>query len=1359
MSRDYLSDSAVERSASTQRRWLGVCAGLALVLLALSAIATAASNLAAPATTSVSTPTPGIPRRDYDPPAPPDVLLPAEVQRIQVAVPGGYPRIVKLWGGYEADASGGIDFYAQYDVLITSGAFTVEQLRYLRGKNPDMIVLYTGLGTYDLDDGPLGSQWVGASEGSREFECFYRGTNDQVLKVDFWNHGMFNLGDEWCADEIVAHLSSAYSPGIYDGVFFDRVNQAIAPHILHGIDLDHDGTQDDLDVVNELCWRGTERLLDKVREALGDSLIIVANDAPLPYTTRLHGREYESFVRDILDEGADWPWFRTNYEQWTQASRRPPLTMVMANPPYWMELKYGHGPWTKMEEAVVSQAASYYRRMRFGLTTALMEDGLYSFEFGTTWHGNAWWYDEFDGAGLGKGYLGMPLGDAYYATGPLTTTNIVQNPGFEEPGLVTWTLQTLGDAQAAVEAVPVTATYAATDTTIAACILITSSDQIDDVRLDQANIALESDRAYTLSFWGRASDQLCNVRATLHANDLNGTLYGLSKVLELGTTWQQYWVPFTSTATISNAVLSLAVGQRSGTVWFDEVTLQEGALPTVFRRDFERGIALCNATDHPATVPLSGTYYRLDGTQAPRVQIIIDDSAESTDVFTKTGVWDGPPAGYEDWGTTYHYALTTIDPDGVKSSVTWRPEVPQADHYSVYAWIAPHDLLSDTITYTVQHAGGVTPVAVNPTVSEPDWVSLGTYLLEAGAGHCVTLTNETRSTWVIADAVKFESMSPYNDGRPATHVDLEGQDGIILLNESPRRAHLAGVTLLGPPGGYTGTAYAYTAVITPTNVTSTVTYAWTPPPATGQGTAVTSYLWGTPGSYTVTVSAVGEFATFMDSRVVSIQALPAPAASGDEYEDDGLCAQAAVIHADERSQVHTFHTYGDVDWVSVAATPGITYVVRARVPPDSAADVVMEAFEACSGSPTASSLYTFTPDARVVLTPSGGSYYFALRNLTPAVYGSQVVYHLSVRSLPDQPASGALVLVAGQYADDDALQPNVQHVTDGLYQLGRSNGCTADQIYYLGQGEGAMSVNDKPSRKALQYALTEWAVDRVGPAGPLTLYLAGHAGDDRFYLDRNSGEWVSPSEVGAWLGQLGQDVAAQIIVDAPRSAGFIDPPDTAVQEHRVVIASTGSVSAAYASRQGLAFSDALLTALRQGMSLDMSFEEGAWALRQTHPEQAPSLDANGNGLSNEVEDVERATEARLGCVGGWDPSRWPPHIAQVQVLEWDANSRQLWAQVWDDSGIDRVWAVVHPPLRQPLDPGEQLIPEPRAIALQPGHGGWYGALSSQFSEGGAYRVVFYAQDDQGLLARPVAVVVQAGERSRLPLILKSFAGR
>jgi hypothetical protein len=54
-----------------------------------------------------------------------------------------------------------------------------------------------------------------------------------------------------------------------------------------------------------------------------------------------------------------------------------------------------------------------YRKMRYGLTTALMGDGFFSFEPYGHGHLGLMWFDEYDNAGAGRGCLGQPTGAAY----------------------------------------------------------------------------------------------------------------------------------------------------------------------------------------------------------------------------------------------------------------------------------------------------------------------------------------------------------------------------------------------------------------------------------------------------------------------------------------------------------------------------------------------------------------------------------------------------------------------------------------------------------------------------------------------------------------------------------------------------------------------------------------------------------------------------------------------------------------------------------------------------------------------------------------------------------------------------------
>jgi hypothetical protein len=58
------------------------------------------------------------------------------------------------------------------------------------------------------------------------------------------------------------------------------------------------------------------------------------------------------------------------------------------------------------------RARTDYRAMRYGLAIALLHDGYYTFDDGVFGHYVAWWYDEYDGAGRGRHWLGHALGPA-----------------------------------------------------------------------------------------------------------------------------------------------------------------------------------------------------------------------------------------------------------------------------------------------------------------------------------------------------------------------------------------------------------------------------------------------------------------------------------------------------------------------------------------------------------------------------------------------------------------------------------------------------------------------------------------------------------------------------------------------------------------------------------------------------------------------------------------------------------------------------------------------------------------------------------------------------------------------------------
>ncbi len=206
----------------------------------------------------------------------------------------------------------------------------------------------------------------------------------------------------------------------------------------------------------------------------------------------------------------------------------------------------------------------------------------------------------------------------------------------------------------------------------------------------------------------------------------------------------------------------------------------------------------------------------------------------------------------------------------------------------------------------------------------------------------------------------------------------------------------------------------------------------------------------------------------------------------------------------------------------------------------------------------------------------------------------------------------------------------------------------------------------------------------------------------------------------------------------------------------MVVASTGAQNVAYASSRGAIFSDYLLEALGQGQSLYGGFQSARWAVQAPYPDQTPWLDDNGNGIPNEASDGQEAQRRGFNYRGTLAGDPWPPYIAQVvgpAIIQ--AGQGAIRANVLDNESVRRVWIEVYSPSYRLPQPGEELVsPTLPGAVLQDQGGGWYGVTYTGFTERGTYRVVMYAEDSDGLEARPVAMQVQTGWRAFLPMLLK-----
>ena len=168
----------------------------------------------------------------------------------------------------------------------------------------------------------------------------------------------------------------------------------------------------------DAAWNaGLRAYEERIRKLVGNRILL--GNGAYPNMDLLNGTAFETFP----SETGGWntvPWRNVvygprqagSYMQWTTYARQPNLTTVLTyedeSAPAPSDDPGYHGRGT--QPGFVPD----YRKMRYGLTSALMGDGFFAYEIATNGQASLglMWFDEYDGAGKGPGYLGMPLGPA-----------------------------------------------------------------------------------------------------------------------------------------------------------------------------------------------------------------------------------------------------------------------------------------------------------------------------------------------------------------------------------------------------------------------------------------------------------------------------------------------------------------------------------------------------------------------------------------------------------------------------------------------------------------------------------------------------------------------------------------------------------------------------------------------------------------------------------------------------------------------------------------------------------------------------------------------------------------------------------
>lgn len=415
-------------------------------------------------------------------------------------------------------------------------------------------------------------------------------------------------------------------PG-WDGILIDRSdgNQSwlIGNSTARTIDPDQSNTLPTDYSQFDSTWNDGLRILEtNMRAKAGTDKIIYTNWG-YPNYDLLNGTNLEGFPRT---NGSSYgaPWHQTvfgprpevgSYFDWMKNSPQPNLTMVETYEDDNGPDPSGNGQYTN--PYTQPGFTPDYRKMRFGLGTALLNDGYFSYEINTNGHGSLglMWFDEYDNAGAGRGYLGYPLGNAARVWNTLSTPNLVSGGGFNSASdFDLWSVW--ADTGYAITGALDSVNPAAGNSSLK--LSVTQAAGTDwQAALAYESFALTKGKDYNITFKARA-DAPRQISLWAQKNSPNWNTWLDFGSVSLTTNWQTFSIPAPASGSDSIAALNFGLGQTTGTVWIDDVKLQQGALD-VWRRDFQHGIVLVNATNSPVTVPLGGTFRKINGTQVPTI--------------------------------------------------------------------------------------------------------------------------------------------------------------------------------------------------------------------------------------------------------------------------------------------------------------------------------------------------------------------------------------------------------------------------------------------------------------------------------------------------------------------------------------------------------------------------------------------------------------------------------------------------------------------------------------------------------------------------------------------------------------------
>ncbi|OGL86538.1 hypothetical protein A3I41_04590 [Candidatus Uhrbacteria bacterium RIFCSPLOWO2_02_FULL_48_18] len=194
-------------------------------------------------------------------------------------------------------------------------------------------------------------------------------------QVSVWpNTRALNLNSGW--SDYLAHYvkDKVLSTGLWDGIFYDEVQDSIS--WVGTVDVDQNGVNDSALTADQIWAKKYTDHFSQTRALIGQDAIMITNGSSNPaFAPYVNGRMFETFPSST-NTLAEWKGTTQDYLTQQKQVGYQNVDIVNVN-------------------SDNTGIKDNYQKIRFGITTTLLGNGYFGFDFGTNSHNQLWTYDEY----------------------------------------------------------------------------------------------------------------------------------------------------------------------------------------------------------------------------------------------------------------------------------------------------------------------------------------------------------------------------------------------------------------------------------------------------------------------------------------------------------------------------------------------------------------------------------------------------------------------------------------------------------------------------------------------------------------------------------------------------------------------------------------------------------------------------------------------------------------------------------------------------------------------------------------------------------------------------------------------------